>query len=196
MVGKGALVKKYVIIAGVNGAGKTTLFYTLEQLRNIPRVNSDEFVDQADDPRAVIKSGKIALKKINEFMEQGITFNQETTLCGKGIMNNIKKAKSLGYIIEMYYVYVDNVEIIKQRVQSRIALGGHGITPEKIERRYIESLENLKIIFDDIDLLNLYDNTTQLNNFATYRNGECIYKGEYLPNWFYQIKKEGFGSRT
>lgn len=189
-------MKRYVIIAGVNGAGKTTLFYALEQLQNTPRVNSDEFINETDDPRAVIKAGKIAIDKINDFIEKGISFNQETTLCGRGILNNIKKAKSNGYLIEMHYIGIDDVTIVKQRVQNRIDAGGHGISFEKIERRYIESLENLRMIFDEIDLLTLYDNTNDLKCFAIYENGQRTYIEENIPNWFEQIKKEDFGSRT
>ena len=159
-------MKRYVIIAGVNGSGKTTLFYKLEQLQTIPRVNSDEFVAEVGDPRAVIKAGKIAINKINDFIESGISFNQEATLCGKGILNNIKKAKNKGYLIEIHYVGVDNVEILKQRIRDRVANGGHGISNEAIERRYIESLYNLKLIFDEVDLLKLYDNTNELSCFA------------------------------
>lgn len=189
-------MKKYVIIAGVNGAGKTTLFYALEQLQTIPRVNSDEFVDEINDPRAVIKAGRVAINRINEFMEKGITFNQETTLCGKGIINNIKKAKALGYFIEMHYVGVEDVDIVKQRVQNRVTLGGHGISDATIERRYFESLENLKLVFNQIDLLNLYDNTETLNCFAVFENGCSTYKLENVPQWFSKLNCEGFGTRT
>lgn len=191
-------MKRYVIIAGVNGAGKTTLFYALEQLQMLPRVNSDEFVSEVevDDPRAVIKSGKIVINKINEFMENEMSFNQEATLCGKGIINNIKKARSKGYLIEMHYVGIDDVDIVKQQVQNRVVSGGHGISTEKIERRYVESLKNLKQILDEIDLLLLYDNTEILRCFATYENGQRTYIDENIPNWFYRVKNESFGTRT
>ena len=35
-------MKKYILIAGVNGAGKSTLFQTLESLKDMPRINTDE----------------------------------------------------------------------------------------------------------------------------------------------------------
>jgi len=37
-------MKKYILIAGVNGAGKSTLYQTLESLKNMPRINTDEIV--------------------------------------------------------------------------------------------------------------------------------------------------------
>ena len=33
-----------ILIAGVNGAGKSTLFHLLDNLQDMPRINSDEIV--------------------------------------------------------------------------------------------------------------------------------------------------------
>ena len=38
-----------------------------------------------------------------QYLKDGISFNQETTLCGKSIIKNIQKAKEYGYYIEMHY---------------------------------------------------------------------------------------------
>lgn len=92
-------MKKYVIIAGVNGAGKSTLYQTNETLKEIPRVNVDEIVRELGDWKNindVFTAGKIAVKKISNYLEDGTSFNQETTLCGKSIIKNILRAKSLG----------------------------------------------------------------------------------------------------
>ena len=76
-------MKKYILIAGVNGAGNFTLYQTLESLKGIERVNTDEIVKSFGDWSSlpdVLKAGKIAVSKINEYFENGISFNQETTL--------------------------------------------------------------------------------------------------------------------
>ena len=91
-------MKKYVLFAGVNGAGKSTLFLTLESLKQIERVNIDEIVRSFGDwknPSDVVKAGKIAVTMINDFFERGVSFNQETTLCGGSILKNIARAKIL-----------------------------------------------------------------------------------------------------
>lgn len=108
-------MKKYILIAGVNGAGNFTLYQTLESLKGIERVNTDEIVKSFGDWSSlpdVLKAGKIAVSKINEYFENGISFNQETTLCGNSIIKNIDYAKSLGYSVEVHYVGVENVEIL------------------------------------------------------------------------------------
>ena len=60
------------------------------------------------------------MNKISEYLNNGVTFNQETTLCGKSIINNIRKAKKLGYQIEMHYIGLDSVYIAKERVKQRV----------------------------------------------------------------------------
>ena len=133
---------KYILIAGVNGAGKSTLFHLLDNLQDMPRINTDEIVREFGswrNPSDVMKAGKIAVKKIQQLFEEGCSFNQETTLCGKSIINNIKKAKHLGCQIEVHYVGVDSIDIAKSRVRERVKNGGHNIPDKDIEKRYLES---------------------------------------------------------
>ncbi len=91
-------MKKYVIFAGVNGAGKTTLYQTYEEMLTLPRVKLDEIVrDHGSwkNSTDVMKAGRIAIDRINDYMAQGVSFDQETTLCGKSIIRNIKRAKEM-----------------------------------------------------------------------------------------------------
>ena len=82
-------MKRYILIAGVNGAGKSTLYQTLDYLQDMPRINTDEIVRIFDDwknQNDVAKAGKIAVGLIKDYFEKGLSFNQETTLCGKSIL--------------------------------------------------------------------------------------------------------------
>ena len=47
-------MKKYIIIAGVNGAGKSTLYETLDELKDMPRINTDEIVKVLGDWRDTV----------------------------------------------------------------------------------------------------------------------------------------------
>ncbi|MCM1387904.1 MAG: zeta toxin family protein [Bacillus sp. (in: Bacteria)] len=180
-------MKKYILIAGVNGAGKSTLYQTLQSLQDMPRINTDEIVKEFGDwrnPVDVMTAGKIAVKKIVEYFDEGITFNQETTLCGKSIINNIKKAKRMGYFIELHYIGVDSVEIAKKRVLERVRQGGHGIPESDIERRYVDTFHNLKNILPLGDLTAFYDNTTKFRRFAICKNGMFVRVSHNVPIWF------------
>lgn len=162
----------YTIFAGVNGAGKTTLYSTLIQENHDfgVRVNSDEIVisnggdwrNKSDQAKAM----KMAVKLIKDCMNKGISFNQETTLTGKSMINNILKAKKLGYKIIMNYVGLGSPELAIQRVAYRVSMGGHGIPEEDIKRRYYVSLSKLKELMSLIDELYIYDNSNHMNLVA------------------------------
>ena len=89
-------MKKYIVLGGVNGAGKSSLYQILDNLKKMPRVNTDEIVKELGDWRNtsdVLKAGKIAVQLIDKYFSEGISFNQESTLCGKSIIKNFKRAK-------------------------------------------------------------------------------------------------------
>lgn len=177
---------KYIIFAGVNGAGKSTLYQTNSQLFDMPRINMDEIVRKFGNwknSQDVMAAGKIAVKRLREYIDEGVSFNQETTLCGKSIFRNIQLAKEAGYYIELYYVGVNSVEIAKERVRQRVLAGGHGIPEQDIEKRYKESLQNLKVVLPLCDLLALYDNTDVFVKIADFENGCCTGKISKTPIW-------------
>lgn len=186
-------MKKYIVIAGVNGAGKSTLYQTLENLKNMPRVNTDEILREFGDWRNgsdVMKAGKTAVKRVSQFFKDNISFNQETTLCGKTIVKNMKKAKEQGYFVELHYVGVDSVEIAKERVLKRVSQGGHGIPEKDIEKRYVETFKNLKIVLPDCDLAAFYDNTIEFRRFAIFRKGSLIRISHNVPRWYERVDSD------
>lgn len=186
-------MKKYILIAGVNGAGKSTLYQSTPRLKDMPRVNTDEILKDFGDwknPQDLFKAGKMAVSRISDYFSKGITFNQETTLCGKAILKNIKKAKELGYFVELHYVGVDNVDIAKERVRHRVQQGGHGIPEADIERRYIETFQQINLIIEECDLIAFYDNTQSFRRFAIYKNGKIAKLSKNVPIWFEREIKE------
>ncbi|MCR5805995.1 MAG: zeta toxin family protein [Oscillospiraceae bacterium] len=183
-------MKKYLIFAGVNGSGKTTLYRTNEEFYDMPRINLDEIVREFGswkNSADVTKAGRIALQNIRSCFERNISFNQETTLCGKNILKNIYKAKEQGYMIDLLYVGVDSPETAIKRVAQRVRDGGHGIPEEDIRRRYVQSLANLKDILPVCDRVEIYDNSDIFQLIATFTNGKCIDKAKNTPKWCYDI---------
>ena len=153
----------------------------------MPRVNTDEILREFGDWRDmadVMTAGKIAVKKIAKYFDEGITFNQETTLCGKSILNNITKAKNRGYFIELHYIGVEGADIAKERVAGRIKQGGHGIAEQDIERRFVETFDNLKKVLPESNLAVFYDNTIEFRMFAIYKNGNPVRVSHNVPKWY------------
>ena len=184
-------MKRYIIVAGTNGVGKSTLYETQDSLKNTAWVNTDDIVRSFGNwtnISDVTKAGKIAIQRIREYFEKGVSFSQETTLCGRSILRNIGRARELGYFIEIHYVGVESVQVAKERVAWRVAHGGHGIPDEDIERRYSESFERLKQVLPLCDMAVLYDNTTIFQRFAIFQNGKLVKINNYnIPEWYSKL---------
>ena len=180
--------KVLYIFAGVNGAGKSTL-YNSENLDNeikySTRINTDEIVRKIGDWKNnsdQIKAAKIAINLRNDCLKYGKSFNEETTLTGKTILKTIDKAKELGYELQLFYVGVNNPEIAKERIRNRVEKGGHNIADEIVEKRYYESLKNLKQVITKFDEVYLYDNSIKYKHIFSFINNKILYKDKNV-NW-------------
>lgn len=135
-----------------------------------------------------MKAGKLAVQELNQCLSAGSSFNQETTLCGKTIFITIEKARNKGYYIELYYVGVDSVELAKQRIAYRVSKGGHGIPDKDVEKRYLETFQNLKIVLPMCNLASLYDNTKEFRRIAIYKDGIPVRVSHNVTDWFQRIQ--------
>ena len=185
-------MKKYTIVAGVNGAGKTTLYYMDPDLKCYNRVNADEILVEAGEEKKktadVMNAGKTAVERLKKYIEDGVSFNQETTLCGNSILNNITKAKEKGYLIEVHYIGLSSVDLAKERIAKRVSEGGHGVSDADVERRYEQSFKNLLKIIPICNLVALYDNTEEFRRFAIFKDGVLVRKSHKIPDWFENIQ--------
>ena len=156
---------KYTVIAGVNGVGKSSIYSILSKNEKEElgiRINADDIVlsmGSWQDKDVQYKAGIQTIRNIKSCFEKCKVFHQETTLSGYSIINNIMKAKKLGYKVDVWYVYVENLEILKQRIIERVKLGGHGIEENLVEKRFISSFNNFENIFKTVDEVRIYDNT-------------------------------------
>ena len=181
--------KVFYLFAGVNGAGKSTL-YNSESLnndiKNTIRINTDEIVREIGDWRNnsdQLKAAKIAINLRNECFLYGKSFNEETTLTGKTILKTIERAKELGYELQLFYVGVNSTEIAKERIKSRVEKGGHHIENDIVEKRYYESLKNLKEILLKFDKVYLYDNSKKYKNIFSFSNNKILFKDNKSISW-------------
>lgn len=181
--------KVFYLFAGVNGAGKSTL-YNSESLnndiKNTIRINTDEIVREIGDWRNnsdQLKAAKMAINLRNECFLYGKSFNEETTLTGKTILKTIDRAKELGYELQLFYVGVSSTEMAKERIKSRVEKGGHHIENDIVEKRYYESLKNLKEIILKFDKVYLYDNSKKYKNIFSFSNNKILFKDNKSISW-------------
>ena len=193
--------KNLYLFAGVNGVGKSTMYNSQieEGIKQSIRINTDEIVRTFGDWKNnadQIKAAKIAIKLRNHCFEEGKSFNEETTLTGKTILKTIDRAKELGYKIYLYYIGVDSPEIAKERVRNRVLKGGHDISSEVIEKRYYESLENLKKIISKCDYVDIYDNTDIYKLVFSFANNEIIENSISSSEWTKEAIREKINSMS
>lgn len=157
--------KNLYIIAGCNGAGKTTASFTIlpEIIECKEFVNADEIakgLSPFQPEKVAFEAGRIMLERINELLEKEESFAFETTLSTKSYKKKIKKAGQKGYIVTMLFFWLQNVELAKERVKTRVSEGGHNIEPDVIERRYIRGIQNLfEIYLPLVDGVFIFDNS-------------------------------------
>ena len=180
-------IKNLTIFAGVNGAGKSTLFYSENAGDLGIRLNSDEIIRANGlDWKSTsdqLYAGKVLLRLQADCFEKGISFNRETTLSSNEIFKTIQQAKNLGYRIHLRYIGVNDPEIAKQRVAKRVSMGGHGVSPETIDRRFQSSYDNFLRIFPLCDTINIYDNSGNSMVLISYCKNGKITRNSIPCSW-------------
>lgn len=157
--------KKLYIIAGCNGAGKTTASFTIlpEILDCKEFVNADEIakgLSPFQPEKVAFEAGRIMLKRINDLLSENESFALETTLATKIYRDKISEAREKGYRVILLFFWLQNIELAKERVKTRVLEGGHNIEPNVIERRYIRGIKNLfDIYLPIVDGAFIFDNS-------------------------------------
>jgi len=114
------------------------------------------------------------------------SFSFETVMSAPDKVELLREAQAQGYRTFLYYVATEDPAINVERVQYRVAVGGHDVPEEKIISRYVRSLAlvreairvaNRAFFFDTSEVTAWY--------FAEVTDGaEVELKGDEIPNWF------------
>ncbi len=120
-----------------------------------------------------------------ELMKLKTTFSYETVFSHPEKLEELKRAKQLGYRIYLYFIAVDDVSINLQRIEERVAKGGHYVPAEKIISRYHNSLNNLLPALAIADRAFLFDNSDkEYNLVAETESRQLTISSDSSPNWF------------
>lgn len=180
-------MKTYTIIGGVNGTGKSSLTGVLRtQSTDLGQIIDVDRITAAGG-LSPIEGGKLALNRMLECLEKGVSFTQETTLSGKRTETTAAQAKRQGYIIRLYYVGLDTPEECKARIANRVRHGGHDIPADVVERRFKGRWVSLARVLPYCDEARFFDNDNGFTEVAEYINGGLILKGERRPAWVQEL---------
>jgi predicted ABC-type ATPase len=147
-------------LAGPNGAGKTSFAnrFLLDNFDRLVFVNADEIARSMQSSTLNagaldIAAGRALLSRVRALVAARSNFMVETTLATNTYVRLIPKWREKRYRISLIYLYLPSAQASLDRVQQRVAAGGHSIPADTVKRRYQRSLENLsnryKSIVDD-----------------------------------------------
>ena len=68
----------------------------------------------------------------------------ETTLSGLVYLRHIRRWRTLGYRVSLYFLTLHSLEAAITRVAERVRQGGHGIPEPVIRRRFSAGLRNFE----------------------------------------------------
>ncbi len=180
-------MKIYTLIAGVNGVGKSSFTGVLRtQKTDLGKIiDVDRLIAQCGGN--AIEGGKKALTLIDDCLEKGICFTQETTLSGHRILSNVRQANEKGYVIRLYYIGLDTAQESIWRIRNRVRKGGHSIPEQDVRRRFEKRFENLSRILPYCSEAEFYDNENGFREVGAYRNGDLILMGDDRPEWIQEL---------
>jgi predicted ABC-type ATPase len=182
------------VIAGANGSGKSTLTRQLvrraaeNENRSILLIDPDAIakeIDPINPAAAAIAAGRKVLSLSQQYIQSESSFIVEITFSGNTYLKLMREAKSLGWLIILMYIGIDNPNMNVLRVADRVKLGGHDVPTEDILRRYERSLANLNKAAKIVDRLILYDNSTSAGHqlLATVESDRSVLHVPELAGW-------------
>ena len=136
------------VIAGCNGAGKTTFAkeFLPKEAKCLRFLNADEIargLSPFDPSASAMKAARLLLEEFHEDIRRKQTFALETTLSGKTYIRLFRRARQLGYEIELHYLWLSSPAQAIARVRQRVQQGGHHVPAADIRRRFKRSLVHL-----------------------------------------------------
>jgi predicted ABC-type ATPase len=136
------------LIAGCNGAGKTTFAkeFLPKEVKCLRFLNADEIargLSPLKPSAGAVRAARLLLTQVDECLRRRETFALETTLSGKTYIRLFRRARQLGYEIELHYLWLSSPAQAIARVRQRVQQGGHHVPTGDIRRRFKRSLVHL-----------------------------------------------------
>ena len=136
------------LIAGCNGAGKTTFAteFLPKEVKCLRFLNADEIargLSPFKPSAGAVRAARLLLGEIEESLARRETFALESTLSGKTYIRLFRRARHLGYEIELHYLWLSSPAQAIARVRQRVRMGGHDVPVSDIRRRFHRSLVHL-----------------------------------------------------
>ncbi len=155
---------RVVVFAGPNGAGKSTHADAILQAMGIPTFVNADYIARGlagTNTEAVnMAAGRIMLRRLQELAAAREDFAFESTLSSRSVAPFLRRLKTAGYRIAIYYFSLDSAQLAVRRVKLRVSLGGHDVPADIVRRRFARSRANFFALYAPLaDDWALFDNS-------------------------------------
>lgn len=194
--------RQLYVFAGPNGAGKSTFAATMVP-KGTPIFDGDKkfaelktFFYDLDESRIWLSINEIHFPewkavRINE--KDDVAF--ETNFRDVDVMESVKQFMNAGFESRLIFMGLDSVEASIERVELRVAKGGHDVSVEYININFERSLSNLFEFYKVFTSVHLYQNfqppgkNDDMVPLMSVINRKITEEIVQLPNWASDFKK-------
>lgn len=181
------------MIAGPNGSGKSTLFVNLVD----EGISFGEYFNADDIARSLSGSlqgrARDAQEKVRQGRDKALAEKRdycwETVMSHPSHVEHLLHARAAGYEVRLFYVALEDPQLNIKRVEERVLSGGHDVPPDRINRRYYRSINNLSAAILAADHARIFDNSSKDNPFFRIAHVDdhammLDVDWFHLPRWF------------
>jgi predicted ABC-type ATPase len=126
-----------------------------------------------------------------KLIQTNSSFSFESVFSHASKLLELEKAKKAGFKIYFYYITTSNPIINLERIKNRVKSGGHDVPEEKVQKRYVSTMN---ILFDAVRLVDrayFFDNSKEeisgAFDFFAEKKGNHLYIADSVdsvPHWF------------
>src|SRR5476649_2220 len=177
---------RLIFLAGPDGAGKSTFFETFLRESGLPFVNADRIMAALGISN--LEAAQAAEAARVRLVADGESFVTETVFSDPvgAKLQFLREAIAANYHVTLYYVGIASAQLSEARVSQRVRAGGHDVPPERLERRFRQSLENLAQALKFVPEVHVFDNSSSEAPYLlvlSIRDGKTEFAADPLPAW-------------
>lgn len=183
-----------IVLAGPNGAGKSTYYETYLrpvwgklQFINADLIARARWPDEAE--QRSYEAAREADRLRDEALARKESFITETVFSHESKLELLRRARSLGYVVRVFFVGIDSPRLSERRVHHRVGRGGHSVPVAKLAPRYARTLALLP------EVLRLATHGTVMDNshadpyldVLEVHEGRIVDRREPVPRWLQPV---------
>jgi predicted ABC-type ATPase len=177
---------RLIFIAGPNGAGKSTFYETFLRVVGLPFINADQITAALGISNQEAATAADAAR--TELLAGQKSFITETVFSDPvgAKLGFLRSATKAGYDVHLIYIGIASPLLSEGRVMQRVADGGHDVPPDRLERRFRQSLQNLRAALEFVPDVSVFDNSSDVNPFQrvlSVRGGKRVFIADPMPRW-------------